>query len=116
MKSDILIRSHRDPLFGMTRDEYITKLKKILYGRVSEAYFFGSFTGSEFGVHSDIDIILVCETDKPFHLRAIDFEDLLDLVPSTDILVYTHDELETLITEETFGFWKSVKDSMVKFM
>jgi predicted nucleotidyltransferase len=116
MGNDILIKSNRDPLFGMTRNEYISKLKEKLAGRIDEAYFFGSFTGSEFGKHSDIDIILVCPTDKPFHVRAVDFEDLLDLVPSTDILVYTHDELERLTAEESVGFWKSVKESMVRFV
>jgi hypothetical protein len=58
----------------------------------------------------------VCETDKPFHVRAFDFEDLLDLVPSTDILVYTRDELDNLLAEESFGFWNCVKESMVRFM
>ncbi len=116
MSSDILISVNRDPLFGMTREEYISTLKSRLAGRVEEGFFFGSFTGPDFSKFSDIDIILVSKTDKPFHLRALDFADLLDIIPSTDILVYTSSELETLLSSAETGFWKSVKESMVRFI
>lgn len=116
MSDDILISISRDPLFGMTREDYISKLQNRLQGRVDEGFFFGSFTGADFNKFSDIDIILVAETGKPFHLRSLDFADILDLVPSTDILVYTRSELDTMLSSADTGFWKSVKESMVRFI
>lgn len=116
MNNNILLKTERDPLFGMTKEIYIEKLKASLNGRVDEAYFFGSFTGDSFNKYSDVDIILVKETDIPFHERAFEFADLLDLVPSTDILVYSRSELDKLLSDDAAGFWKSVRESLVKFI
>ena len=116
MGNNILLKIERDPLFGMTREEYIDRLREKLAGRADEAYFFGSFTSGNFNKFSDIDIIIVKDTGKPFHERTIDYEDILDLVPATDILVYTRHELDSLLVEGATGFWKSVKESLVKFI
>ncbi len=114
MKNDILVKIDRDPLFGMSRDEYVNRLKNVLSGRVTEAYIFGSFTRDDFGRFSDIDLILVCDTSLPFLERAASFHDLLDLVPTTDILVYTPSEFEYIMENANTGFWKSVKAGMVR--
>ncbi len=62
------------------------------------------------------DIILIKQTQKPFIERAFEFEDMLDLVPSMDILVYTGEEFAALTAEGAVGFWKSVKESLVRFL
>ncbi len=116
MKNDILVKIERDPLFGMSRDEYVNRLKNVLSGRVEEAYIFGSFTRDDFGRFSDIDLILVCETSEPFVERATSFHDLLDLVPTTDILVYTPSEFKNIMDNAHTGFWKSVKAGMVRII
>ena len=116
MDKNVLIKIERDPLFGMSREEYTDRLREKLAGRADEAYFFGSFTSGGFNKFSDIDIIIVKDTGKPFHERAIDYGDILDLVPATDILVYTRDELNNLLGEGAAGFWKSVKESLVRFI
>lgn len=116
MNKNVLFKIERDPLFGMTKGTYLEKLQSRLKGRVDEAYFFGSITRDTFNKFSDIDIILVKETCKPFHERSFEFADLLDLVPSTDILVYSRPELDTLLADDAAGFWKSVKESLVKFI
>jgi len=116
MDNSVLLKIKRDPLFGMTREAYIDRLRRMLESRVDEAYFFGSFTGDSFDKFSDVDILLVKDTCKPFHERAFDYADILDLVPSTDILVYTRDELDNLLSEGVSGFWKSVKESLVRFI
>ncbi|HNR89123.1 MAG TPA: nucleotidyltransferase domain-containing protein [Spirochaetota bacterium] len=116
MSDSVLIKIERDPLFGMTRDEYVERLTRLLAGRVDAAYFFGSFTGVSFNRFSDIDLILIRETDTPFPLRAIEFEDVLDLVPSTDILVYTRREFDKLTGPGAVGFWKSVRESLHQFI
>lgn len=116
MNNRVLFKIERDPLFGMTREVYIEKLRTILAGRVDEAYFFGSLCSNSFNRLSDIDILLVKETLVPFHQRSFEFSDLLDLVPSTDIIVYTRSELNELLCEKATGFWKSVRNSLVKFI
>ncbi len=116
IESDILVYNNRDPLYGMSREDYIALLKKRLDGRVLKAYFFGSFTGENFNHDSDIDILLVKNTNIPFVERSFEFEDILDMVPTTDIIVYTPGEFESLIADPSPGFWRSVVGSMVRFL
>lgn len=116
MNKNVLLKIDRDPLYGMTKEIYLDKLRAKLKGRVDEAYFFGSITSDNFNKFSDVDIIIVKDTGKPFHKRPFEFTDLLDLVPSTDILVYSRSELDNLLADNATGFWKSVKESLVKFI
>ena len=111
----ILVRSTRDPLFGRTPGELEAALQRALSGRVNEAYFFGSFGTNVFGAESDIDIILINETDAPFLMRSREFEDLLDIHPALDILIYTPDEFERLTTDPSPGFWTSVSATLRRF-
>jgi predicted nucleotidyltransferase len=98
----------RDPLFGMSRDAFEQALKDSLRGRVEAAYFFGSYGTEAFGPGSDIDLILVSDTALPFTRRPAIFDDLYDLVPSLDLLVYTPREFEDLVADPSPGFWQSV--------
>lgn len=89
------------------------RLSNKLFGRVSDAYFFGSYGSADFGPESDVDLILVAETDLPFVERPRLFRDLYDLFPNMDLLVYRREELEELL-RETNGFWASVKSTLRK--
>ena len=54
--------------------------------------YFGSCARGDWGVGSDLDlIIIVAGSDKPFEMRSGEF-DPLELPVPTDILVYTQDE------------------------
>ena len=46
--------------------------------------------------------------------RALDYSDVMDLVPAMDLLVYTPEEFEKLTSEPTVGFWQSAVASMRK--
>lgn len=116
MSENILIKINRDPLSGMTREEYKSLISGKLKGRVIEAYIFGSFNSDRFNRFSDIDLLIVCDTERPFVDRGFDFFDIQDIVPATDILVYTPDEFRDIMKEESTGFWSSVKGSMVKII
>lgn len=87
------------------------RLASLLRGRVQRAYFFGSYKTDAFHAASDIDLILVKNTETPFVDRASEFMDLHKLYPRLDILVYTEDELAQQL-QERVGFWASVKDSL----
>ncbi len=108
----VLVWSTRDPLKGRSVEEFKSALVRSLAGRVDQAWIFGSLGTPGFGPESDIDLILVAQTEKPFLERARDFFDVMDLALSMDLLVYTPEEFQKLIDEPSPGFWTSVVKSM----
>ncbi len=112
----IIVWNTREPLGGMTREAFEAEFKRILAGRVVEAWIFGSYDSPAFGRDSDIDVFLVVETTKPFVERALDFGELRDLVPDMDILVYTPEEFRKLTGDPSPGFWRSAVASMRRMM
>jgi predicted nucleotidyltransferase len=74
---------------------------------------FGSAGSGAYTDESDVDIIVIKETGTPFIERAREFDDIWDLAPAVDLLVYTPAEFEKLL-EENIGFWKSVKETLVR--
>lgn len=110
----ILLRApHRDPLKGKSRDAFFEALRLALTGRVVSAYAFGSVNTPLFADESDIDLILIKDTTTPFTKRAAEFDDLYELASPLDVLVYTPEEFSTLMTND-YGFWKSVKETLVR--
>lgn len=79
--------------------------------------YFGSYARGDWGVGSDLDVVIVIErTDLPFERRAVEW-DLADLPVPADVLVYTEDEWRRM--EHDLGFvrtaareavWVYVKD------
>ncbi len=58
--------------------------------------YFGSYARGDWGVGSDVDlIIIVRESDKPFELRGSDW-DTMEIPVPTDVLVYTGEEWQKL--------------------
>jgi uncharacterized protein len=112
MAEGVIVWNTRDPLMGRTPEEFEAELRRILAGRVEAAYTFGSFGTPEFGRDSDVDIILVVRTEKPFLDRALDYPDVLDLAASVDLLVYTLEEFASLTQEPSPGFWTSAVKSL----
>jgi len=41
---------------------------------------------------SDLDLVIVADTQRPFLKRYLDFEGIYDVWPRLDLLVYTPDE------------------------
>ena len=87
------------------------RLSRQLTGRVLRAYIFGSYGTVSFAPGSDVDLLLVRSTDRPFVERARSFEDLREIYPSLDILVYTPEELDAQL-QSAVGFWASVRQSL----
>ncbi|MBT3274413.1 MAG: nucleotidyltransferase domain-containing protein [Spirochaetales bacterium] len=116
MRDPGLLRQSPDPLFGRTQNEVLTFLTTGLQGKVHSAYYFGSFLSERFTRHSDIDLIIVKDTDIPFLERPLEFDYLREFALSLDILVYTLAEFEKLITDPSPGFWRTVTREMVRFI
>jgi len=60
--------------------------------RVHEAYLFGSWARGEADALSDIDLIVVAPSARPFVERFRDYPELLCAPTGIDLLVYTPDE------------------------
>ncbi|HAK45769.1 MAG TPA: hypothetical protein DCO79_07620 [Spirochaeta sp.] len=114
--SSILVKYDLDPLCGKTAAEAIASITEKLSGRVEQAYYFGSFNTPAFNKNSDIDLLIVTETNTPFVERALEYSDLLDLFQAVDVLVYTPAEFSRLITNPSPGFWRSVTGSLVRII
>ena len=114
MPEPVIVWNARYPLGGKAPARFEDELRRLLTGRVEATYIFGSYGTPEFGRDSDVDMFIVARTGNPFVERALDYADVMDLVPAMDLLVYTPEEFEKLTAEPTVGFWQSAVTSMRK--
>jgi len=67
---------------------------------ILRAGYFGSYARGDWGVSSDLDLILIVRnSDQPFWRRALQW-DILDLPLPADLLVYTQEEWQSLVKQE----------------
>lgn len=65
--------------------------------------YFGSYARGDWGVGSDLDVILIVKTiDAPFERRNVGW-DFFSLPLPVDVLVYTPQEWEALCKQKGFG-------------
>lgn len=81
---------------------------------VEEAYLFGSVAAGRAHRHSDVDLIVVARSERPFLERYRDFGGLFDIESDLDLLIYTPAEIERLRRPPHQGFWKSVWEDAVR--
>ena len=75
------------------------------------AGYIGSYARGDWGVGSDLDVVLVIEaSDLPFEKRGLEW-DVSDLPVPTDLLVYTRSEWEALPRETRFA--RTLRDETV---
>ena len=66
-----------------------------------KAIVFGSYSRGEADEYSDLDLIIVAETETPFLERFRDYTGIYDLwLKGLDMLIYTPDEFERMQEEE----------------
>lgn len=64
--------------------------------------YFGSYARGDWGVGSDLDLVIIVEgSEHPFERRAAEW-DATDLPVPADVLVYTEEEWQTLIQARRF--------------
>ena len=61
---------------------------------------FGSIARGEADEWSDLDLVVVAETERTFFERHRDFGDLYEVWPRLDLLVYTPAEFDRMVKEE----------------
>jgi len=70
---------------------------------ISRIGLFGSYARGDWGVGSDIDlVVIVHHTDVPFIRRALDY-DTRHLPVGADVLVYTESEWQRMLQEGRFA-------------
>lgn len=74
------------------RSELIDSLRRVLRGRVEQAWLIGSYADGTAHGGSDIDLILVRSTALSWPERGRDFSDLRDHYGEVDLLIYTPGE------------------------
>ncbi|MFN0063620.1 MAG: nucleotidyltransferase domain-containing protein [Myxococcaceae bacterium] len=83
----------------ISRGALKARLKGRLQKRCEQAFLFGSYARGEQCAQSDIDVIVVAETQRSLPERGKDFLDLVIEFAPMDLVVYTPDE------------WKRMKKS-----
>ncbi|MDA1349917.1 MAG: nucleotidyltransferase domain-containing protein [Chloroflexi bacterium] len=69
-------------------------------GHARKAIVFGSYARGEADEYSDLDLIIVANTARPFFERLKDFMGVFDVWRrGLDMLIYTPDELEEMLAE-----------------
>ena len=84
---------------AMNVTEIEEKLRPVLKaGKAIRAVLFGSWARGTQTRHSDIDLLILVETDKRWLHRDQDFADIYWIFPKqgVDLLIYTPEELEEI--------------------
>jgi predicted nucleotidyltransferase len=68
--------------------------------RARKAIVFGSVARGDADAWSDLDLIIVADTARPFFERFKDFAGLYDVWPRLDLLIYTPEEFARMVAEE----------------
>lgn len=94
-------------------EEFVQNLLGFINERATEVYIFGSFFLETFDEDSDLDLIIILETDIPFFKRIDLFPELFTYLTKNqipcDLLIYTPKEIENFkiqYANEPTGFWK----------
>lgn len=111
----VLVKLRRNhPLGERSYDAFIDSLREKLTGRAQTAYIFGSVARREETLGSDVDLLIVADTELPFVERWKEFSDIVDLAPEIDMLIYTQAEFDLVCDEnEQSPFWRSVIADLV---
>lgn len=103
-------------VIDLDRDTFIAQLSERLKAKnVRSAYIVGSFARQEAQPWSDVDLLIVHETEMPFVERPRIFDDLCDFGIPFDILVYTPHEFVALEQDPT-GFWRATQHDRLRIV
>jgi predicted nucleotidyltransferase len=102
-------REYRE-LLHYSVGEIVTKLSRLNVKRIS---LFGSYTRGRSDLFTDLDVLVIMDTDKPFTERITEIYSLLALPVDADILCYTPQEFQRM--KETPFLKKALADEVVLY-
>lgn len=94
-------RNHYRRLLHMS----VKKIVDVLAPKVERISVFGSYPRGRSDLFTDLDILVIMNTEKPFLERTREIYSLLCLPVDADILCYTPEEFEKL---KARGFFKKI--------
>jgi predicted nucleotidyltransferase len=81
--------------------------------RAIKVVAFGSVARGESDAGSDLDLLIVADTTRPFFERFKDFAGLYDVWPRLDLLIYTPEEFERMVAEENPFVTQALREGVV---
>ncbi|MBN2644470.1 MAG: nucleotidyltransferase domain-containing protein [Desulfuromonadaceae bacterium] len=111
-----ILEASRPPVsvLDFSREELLRFLRlKLADKPIVEAFLFGSVAAGTAGPWSDVDVLIVKQTELPFVERGREFFDLQELGVAVDVLVYTPHELAAM-KRDSSPFWREVGKSLLK--
>ena len=83
-------------------------------GKASKAIVFGSYARGDSDQYSDLDMIVIADTDKTFFKRRDDFDAVFEVWPrAIDLLIYTADEFAQMIREGNPFIERALEEGVV---
>lgn len=113
----VLFKSRpRLSVLDLDRNDFIDQLSCYLKAKeIKRAYIVGSYARQEASPWSDVDLLIVHETDLPFVERPRIFDGLRDFGIPIDILVYTPNEFVAQEQAPT-SFWHSTQHDRLRIV
>ena len=81
--------------------------------RARKAIAFGSVARGEADAGSDLDLIIIADTPRPFFERFKDFAGLYEVWPRLDLLIYTPEEFAHMVAEERPLIARALEEGVV---
>lgn len=100
IERDLRLRTNRKAALEAELARMAATLERV--PGVRRVILHGSLAAGDVGRASDIDLIVVMETDEPFFARIDTLNAMLEPRVATDLLVYTPEEFERLMVERAF--------------
>jgi predicted nucleotidyltransferase len=112
MDNEILARKRREyrKLLEYSAGQIVAKLYDLNVEKIS---LFGSYARGKSDLFTDLDVLVVMDTDKPFTERTTEMYSLLALPVDADILCYTPQEFRRM--KETPFLRKALADEVVLY-
>jgi len=83
--------------------EELNRIIKIIKGLdIKKALLFGSCVKGNIGKNSDIDLLIIKDTEKRFLDRIDEIIKIIDPKVAVDVIVYTPEEFEKLLKTSSF--------------
>jgi len=112
MDNEILARKRREyrKLLEYSAGQIVAKLSDLNVEKIS---LFGSYARGKSDLFTDLDVLVVMDTDKPFTERTTEMYSLLALPVDADILCYTPQEFRRM--KEAPFLKKALADEVVLY-
>jgi predicted nucleotidyltransferase len=81
--------------------------------RARKVIAFGSVARGEPDEWSDLDLLIVADTARPFFERFKDFAGIYDVWPRLDLLIYTPAEFQRMVAEDNPLVLQAIEEGVV---